>query len=233
MRIATVYFERHKNYRKFLNAFKNSAKCYMPNSKIDIIKIDTPPKVDMDDHKKDTAEAFIAACMYCFANKKEVAISDVDMMFVRSIEDVWKHDFDIAITTRNHSMKYNTGLWFFRPTVNGIYFLKRWLRHTKNLLKHFEKNFEFIWRGWGGIDQASLHMAIEENKKAKILELPCAEWNSTQSEWKDINTETRVIHIKSKLGLIAKGRKKIPEDQPYLEEIVNKWKGFANAKNTK
>ena len=92
-------------------------------------------------------------------------------------------------------------------------------------MDNFCENEHFSWTH-GGIDQASLHMTLLKNKsRAKIIELPCIEWNATQSEWKQMTPKVRVIHVKSKLAGACLG-KDIPEGHEYMNYLIKKWKGF-------
>lgn len=221
MKIVTVYFERKKQYRKFLTVFRRSARAIMPKVKIEIVTPEMPKNID---HKRDTAFAFLAAANYALRSKVPLVIADVDLMFVKPINDVWKIPFDIAVTTRNE-MKYNTGLWLYRPSEKSRLFVKQWIKNTKHLMRNFCKYEDFTWQH-GGIDQASLYMTIKGNKAIKIKELPCLEWNACQGEWKHADDKTRVIHIKSKLRLAALGKIDIPEGHEYMIPLVKKWRKY-------
>ena len=225
MKIITVFFARSPKYNKLLKVFETSLKLHMPN--IDYQRIDIPKPKNID-HKRDTAFAFIAAAKHALYHKKGIiAVADCDLMFLKSIENIKQYDFDIAITTRK-KMKYNTGLWFMRPTKEAKKFLIEWMIKTVYLMKNFCEQEEFCW-DHGGIDQAALHLAIQKNTETKILELPCMEWNATQSEWRNINDQTRVIHIKSKLREFCCKLKKVPGEQyQYLNPIIETWRYYLN-----
>lgn len=220
MKIAAVYFERKSKFIKYKRVFLNSIQKQMPDNPVDIIRPVMPPNID---HKRDTAFAFLTACEYALKSKENLAVCDIDLMFIKSILDIEKTKFDIAITVRQGKMKYNTGLWFYKPNKRSRYFIKRWIKNTQYLMDNFCENEEFSWTH-GGIDQASLHMTIEQIKDIKILELPCIEWNATQSEWKHVTKDTRVIHVKSKLAQACFGKKKVLEEYPYLEPLVKTWR---------
>lgn len=223
LEIMAIYFERKEKFKKFKQVFIKSCKKAMPKIKPKIVTIPMPDNID---HKRDTAFAFLAACNYVLKKKNTIAVCDIDLMFQKSILDIEKKDFDIAITTRDSKMKYNTGLWFYKPCKASRTFIRAWIKNTKTLMKNFCENEDFVWRH-GGIDQASLYITMQDNKKikAKIIELPCLEWNATQSEWRLIDDTTRIIHVKSKLSLVCLG-KEIPEGYEYLEDIKNKWRAF-------
>lgn len=225
MNIITAYFARKKSYVNLLTVFQNSLKDKMPGVKLRVIKMSLPPNVD---HKRDTAYAFIAAAERAINHQRGVlAVADCDLMFLRSITNIEKYNFDIAITVRDKKSKYNTGLWFMRSTEAGKKFIERWIENTKKLMRDFCNNEGYVHE-WAGIDQASLHMTIEENIKGiTILELPCVEWNATQSEWSGIDEDTRVIHIKSALRrYCCNPDKEIPEGLEYLKPYIEKWRSY-------
>lgn len=221
MKIITVFFARKKKYNKLLKVFQRSLKKEMPGSSYEIVRIKKPENID---HKRDTAYAFLAACEYALKSKEVLAICDTDLLFTGDIRTVEEKTFDIAITTRN-SIKYNTGLWFFKPTKKARLFLKRWMKNTKLIMDNFCRFEDFSWQH-GGIDQASLYLTIQKNNYAKILELPCKTWNATQSEWKFIDENTKVIHIKSQLRGFCVGDHDIDEKFNYLIPIIEKWRSY-------
>jgi len=223
MKLITVFFARKNKYNKLLTVFQNSMRAVMPDVKFKLVKIKKPENID---HKRDTAFAFLAAAEYALESNGLLAIADCDLMFLKSIDDIHELDFDIAVTTRN-KMKYNTGLWFYRPNKRSETFVKKWIVNTKMLMNNFCKYENFCWTH-GGIDQASLHMTIEKNKKAKVLELPCQEWNATQSEWNSVADNTRVIHIKSKLRSAIFNNTEIDPEGEYnfLIPLIKKWRTF-------
>jgi len=227
MKIATAFFARKSKYSKLLKVFKNSVKETMPEIKLKIIKMDKPKNID---HKRDTAYSFLAAAEYAIDHGSGLlAIADCDLMFLKSIESIKHEKFDIAITVRN-KMKFNTGLWFMRPTARAKDFVKYWIEKTKILMNDFCRYEDFCWKH-GGIDQASLFLTIEKFKKINILELPCQEWNATQSEWRNVNEDTRVIHIKSQLrGFCCDPDKMIEMDEKwnYLLPLIKKWRDYLN-----
>lgn len=205
MKIVTVYFMRKRYYSKLLKAFKNSAKKIMPKIKVEILK-SKPPLNEIEDkykrRKKDVEFAFKKITNYILSSKSKevIAVCDVDLMFLKPITDIENMSFDIALTVRESKTKYNTGLWFCRPTKKTRIFIKKWIRNTHLLMCKFERNLQYILRQ-GGIDQAGLFMTLEKNPDMdiNIIELPCQEWNATQSEWKYVDEKTRVIHVKSML----------------------------------
>lgn len=230
MKIVTAFFARNWKYNQLLTVFKNSSRFYMPNIKVKILKMRKPPNID---HKRDTAFAFFGAAQYAYRHKEGIlAIADCDLMFQRSIEDIKDYNFDIAITTRE-KIPYNSGLWFMRPTKKAKAFIKRWMKNTEYIVNNFCK-FEEESHNHGGIDQASLAWTIDQMNNVDVLKLPCQEWNSTQSEWKNIDDDTRVIHIKSGLRKFCCDPRKTPDEKyNYLLPVIKKWRGFLKNDNTR
>ncbi len=222
MKLITVFFARHKGYQRFLTVWERSARKVMPDIEIKIIK---PKKTKSIDHKRDTAIAFYEAAYYALKSNEPLMITDVDMMFTGRIDTAWKYKFDIAVTVRKYRAKYNTGLWFYRPTSKAKRFLKLWITNTQYIVKNFKTCTKLIGEN-GGIDQASLYMTILQIKDINILELPCQKWNACQTEWENVNRETKIIHVKSKLKLTATGRNKVPKDMQYLKPLIKKWRSY-------
>ena len=222
MKRITVFFSRNRNYRNFLTVWKKSARKFMPDIDIRILK---PRNIKSIDHKRDTAVAFIAAAQYALGSTEPLIITDVDMMFLDRVDTVFKDDFDIAVTTRKYRAKYNTGFWVYRPTKKAKKFLKYWICNTNWILANFKKCIELIGTH-GGIDQASLYMTIENMKDIYIRELPCQEWNACQTEWENVNKKTKIVHVKSKLRLTATGRNEVPENMQYLKPLIRKWRSY-------
>ena len=172
------------------------------------------------------AHAFNIAAEKAISSKGPVAVCDIDLLFLHSIESAFKLDFDVAVTVRR-KYKYNTGLWFMKPTNNARDFVAQWIKHTKYLMENheIEKNKNYIDK-YAGIDQASLAMAIKKNKKAKVLELQCSEWNSCQGEWPEYNNETKVLHVKSALRGIAMRKRTLVPEEKYLIPLAKIWRSY-------
>lgn len=221
MKIVSILFKRKKQYSALAKVFERSLKAVMPGVPYEIIEIGMPPNID---HKRDTAYAFFAAAQYVLKQKQLVAMCDIDMMFQKSITDITKKDFDIAVTTRS-KMKYNTGLWFYRPNIRSKYFMKKWIYYTRIIINNFCKYEGFSWEN-GGPDQASLKWTVDKIKNIRLLELPCSDWNSTQSEWKYADEKTRIIHIKSQLRSLIFKKIEPPTDLLYLRPFIQKWRSY-------
>jgi len=195
----------------------------MPHVKRNIIKIDPPRNIS---RQNDMAHAFNVAAEKAISLNCNVAVCDIDLLFIHSIESAFDFDFDVAVTIRNR-YKYNTGLWLMRPTEKARAFVKQWIHITKCMMNHpkQEKNIALIGK-YAGIDQASLAMAIKKNKKAKVLELQCSEWNSCQGEWPEYNNETKVLHVKSALRGIAMRKRTLVPEEKYLIPLAKIWRSY-------
>ena len=232
MKIITTYFLRKKWYYKLLQVFKKSVKKTMPNIDLEVLK-NIPPLNEITDkykkRKKDVEFAFTQVADYILKSKSEevIAVCDVDLMFLKSIEDIENLSFDIALTVRESKTKYNTGLWFCRPTKKTKIFIKKWLKNTCYLMKKFEKRLKYIL-AQGGIDQAGLYMTLQKNPNMniKIIELPCQEWNATQSEWKFVDENTRMIHIKSLLRNAIFNKLAVEKIPDYFKPLILKWRNY-------
>ena len=220
MKIIATYFDRKNKYRQLLKVFLATAAEHMPGVEVDLIKVRPPRKIS---RKHDMAHAFNLAAERAMQGRENAAVCDIDLMFVQSIESVFALDFDVAVTVRE-KYKYNTGLWFYRPTAKADIFLDTWIRNTHEMMQHpdQEENKSMIAE-YAGIDQASLAQTISEKKRINVLELQCTVWNSCQGEWKHINKNTKVIHVKSGLRRIAM-KKKMKPGEEYLIKHAEKWR---------
>lgn len=222
MKIIAAYFDRKNRYTKLLKVFKRSAARIMPDIPVKILNMAQPENISI---KMDMSFAFEATGKYCLATNENLAVCDIDLMFVRRIDDVFKMDFDLAVTVRELKYKYNTGIWFFKPTAEAKKFMREWMKNNRYFMNNFDKEILYIGK-YAGIDQAALARTIEENTTAKIIELQCLEWNACQGQWARIDKTTRVIHIKSKLRQVAVKGKRPPEGHEYLSAIAEKWRAY-------
>lgn len=206
-------------------AFKASALEVMPSAEIVEVKF-----APLDPSKRALMinQAFVAAAKEAIQGQEFAAVCDVDLMFLQSIEDAQELPFDVAVTVRE-KMKYNTGLWFYRPGVGAEDFVSYWIDASMEIYervygprpdkKMVERNHEY-----GGIDQTALAMTVAV-REGNVLELPCQEWNATQSEWEAMDDKTRVVHIKSQLRN-ACFNKNIATPKG-CGEIVKRWRNYA------
>ncbi len=221
MKIISAYFHRHDNYAKLLNVFMRSAERTMPGVKVEVVNIEVPMKKYSGerkfDHHMDTYFGFMAKTERALREEGPVCVSDNDIIFLQSVEDVFRNDFDIAVTTREHKCHLNTGVFFSRGTPAAKMFIERWLEHTREIATQFDE--DRISRH-AGIDQAALFQTLEDDLPVKVIFLPCIIWNAEQTCWKHLTPETRVVHIKSGLRDIVFGKKKMNRKLYYLKPIL-------------
>lgn len=231
MILLTVLFDRAGEYDRLLRVFLASARATMPRVPVEVLRIPAPPERDNESltHHADCTTAFYAAIDYCLRAHETVAVCDADLMFLRPIEAVETYNFDVAVTVREHKYRCNTGLWFARPTPAARAFLRSWCRWTVVVDRKWPRVKKHVC-AHGGIDQAGLAYAIQHEpvSRARVIELPCAEWNATQTEW-ETAPDPRVVHFKSGLRRIVIDGAQMPPGAPRLEELVAKWREYEEA----
>jgi hypothetical protein len=149
------------------------------------------------------------------------------MMFLKPVTDVDVKNYDLAITTRNSRMKYNTGLWIYTPHAKKQ--VMTWRAYTQYYADNLTRLYEEIW-SWGGIDQIALRDMLKTYPELKVLELPCQEWNAEQTAWSYVDNRTRVVHIKSKLRQAVEGK---DINDPAIKELAGIAKNFLRGSHEK
>lgn len=229
MTIVTSFFTREPQYGRLLKIFYNTAREKMPNAKIEVVQF-TPAtygycKDAEINHHWDTYYAFMTKISRAIEISDNILMSDSDIMFMKSVNGIWSKDFDIAITTRDHQSKYNTGICFIKPTRQAKTFLKLWKEHTKEVAKRFD--LKEINR-WMGIDQASLNLTLQEKLPVKVIELPCCIWNAEQKSYKKINSDTKVFHVKCGFREIFFNKKLMNQGYDFLKPILERMHHYEN-----
>lgn len=210
MIIIAAYMEERSEYRDLRKIFERSAAAVMPDIEIDIVEIPAVNRKGLN-HDVDTSICFRKSAERVIERGEPAAVCDIDLLFRKRIDDVFEQKFDIAITIRPMKEKYNTGLWFYNPSSAAREFVFNWLLKTEKITDNFRDNLEGVKR-YAGIDQYALAKTVWENQHARIITLPCQEWNAEQSAWKFVNEETRVLHLKSQLRNELFGR---PQNMKY------------------
>lgn len=206
-------------------AFKASALEVMPGA--EIVEVKFPP-LDPSKRALMINQAFVAAANEALRSKEVCAVCDADLMFSRSIEDAEALPFDVAVTVRDR-LKYNTGLWFYRPGPRAEDFVRCWIDASMDIYERvhgsrpdpqmINRNHEY-----GGIDQTALAFTVAV-RDAEVLELPCQEWNATQTEWEAMTDKTRIIHIKSQLRNACFNKNNATPKG--CADIVKRWRKYA------
>ena len=201
--------------REYLSSFQNilvgSAFDTMPEVEVSILTVDT-----IEDPRHRTI-ANGRANLQVLDDLLEqpdglYAICDIDIMFLSSIEPIKDLDFDIAVTVRDMPARYNSGVWFVR-LEKARPFLKSWRDELEREINNFDK--EKLWiLEWAGINQSSLATTIDQNSSINLVELPCLEWNATQSEWDRVTPQTKAVHLKGELRRMILGQQE-PEENLF------------------
>lgn len=215
MKIVAAMMESAGYYARLRRVFERSAAAVMPNVTVEVIELGERPGTRQDA----MADCFVAAAERAIEAGGEVAVCDLDLMFLREIESVFAQPFDVAYTVRATSLRYNTGLWFMRPS--GRRFVELWTEWTRKI-QASPREWHTLLRVFGGIDQLALHFAVVEGGGCDLLELPCREWNATQSEWAAVDESTRVVHVKSALRRAALGMERLKN--PSLAALVERFR---------
>jgi len=227
MRILTVFFDRTGAYTRLLTVFYKSLKKHMPGASLAVLRVPAP---ENSNTFLDTFYGFIPAIEEAMKTKELICVADADLMVTGDFSEIENESFDLAVTVRNGQFRYNTGVWFYRPSEKGRRFLELWKENTIKVFNNFSMA---VIMEYGGIDQQSLYETIEQYKKIdssfKIKFLPCREWNCEQTEWKNRDEKTKIIHIKSGLRPVCLGQKELQEKHRYLKDIVKEWQDYDNS----
>lgn len=120
--------------------------------------------------------------MLASMDKTPTAIVGSDTLMCKPVDDVWQHEFDMALTWRpNHpAMPYNMGITFCRnPAFFG------------GMLARMDADPKLCeWMG----DQKALALEAASGKW-KIHELQCTEWNNSDMNDRTI-PKARMLHYK-------------------------------------
>lgn len=130
-----------------------------------------------------------------------ICFADCDMLLLKSPEDVFSHDFDIAYTERlRKSPPVNGGIVFAKNTEKARQFMMKW--HEVNDKMYANPSFHNHYRQkYAGMNQAAFGWLLEHPKEytAKLKSVPCKTYNSCNETWHIIDDNTMMIHIKGEL----------------------------------
>lgn len=157
-----------------------------------------------------------------------LVLMDVDIMVLRSLDDVWARDFDFAYTTKTARLPFNAGVVFLRVTDPVRAFVTEWAAENQRLLRQNpNKASSHGWRQqYGGINQGALaHTLGTLGSTLRVDTLPCAEWNCEDSSWATYDQAvTRIVHVKGALRSACLSRE--PANGP-LATLVEKWRALS------
>lgn len=139
-------------------------------------------------------------------------VCDADLAVLRSLDPVLGMDFDVAITSkRDHTrIPLNGGVVFARVNARSRAWFAAWLDWNMRLLR--DSKLHQRWRAvYAGMNQAAMGALLENGgtEIAKVLELPCTEWNCESASWRffDARKPPRIVHVKGAMrrGLMDRG----------------------------
>jgi hypothetical protein len=132
-----------------------------------------------------------------------VIFTDCDMLFLKDPGEVFSRDFDIAYTERTQSKwTINGGVLFVKVNPRSRDFMNHFVNVNKMMFE--DPDFHQPWKNkYAGMNQSALGCILEMKKhEAKLISLPCAEYNSCGEDWPFITEKTRILHIKGQLRKI-------------------------------
>ncbi len=103
------------------------------------------------------------------------ALIDADALVCKPLDDVWTHDFAVALTRRDHPQPYNMGVMFSRC---ADFFAD--LGKEMDAAPHLN-------------DQEALAVLAP---RRNVLDLPCEEWNNSLLNGKQWSKTARILHYK-------------------------------------
>jgi hypothetical protein len=231
MRIATVVFDYAGEdiYAHLLDVFKYSAGKAMPSVPVDVYEIETPDHYGTCKRGFTSNTAKLEKWVEIIDNASDdILLMDCDMAILRDMGEAWKYDFDIAYTERYNAVcPMNGGVIYVRPNETTREFF-RMLRDVNNAM-YSDKDFHAPWlKKYAGMNQAAWGFLVEcVDHGAKLLALPCVEWNCCDEDWDKINDQTRAIHVKGELRRACmrkiKGEKKNGGEYPRVLVGLNVW----------
>jgi hypothetical protein len=199
-----------------------------------IARIDPPapqPGVHDDAHLANTQKLeHWAAAVRTAGDGQRLLLIDADTAILRSLDDIWDREFDVAYTTRpvDCLFPFNAGVIFLRvgPRVREL--MEAW--RAANQLMLIDRAYHLAWRPrFGGINQAALGAVLADPAHVAgvtLLPLPCAEWNCEDTGWSDFAADrTRILHIKTQLRRVVFRRS--PPDR--LAPLMNLWQQLERA----
>ena len=115
-------------------------------------------------------------------DEEPTAVLDADTLVYKPLDDLWQHDFEVALTWRPHqpTMPYNCGVMFLRGT-----------RFPQALLARMDAEPRYC-EPFG--DQEALALEADSGRW-RLRVLQCSEWNNS-----DVNNDcvppARIAHYK-------------------------------------
>jgi len=211
MKIVTTQFDGpvSTDYKKLLTVFKKSVECYMEDVDFVELFLTAPEKVP-DKKYGFTSNSVKLASWVDFLRtcKDNVIFCDCDMLMLKSAEEAFDSDFDIAYTRRYRStgIPINGGVVMVRPTEASLDFFEKYLEANDRMLK--DSAFHAKWREkYHGINQAAFGYMLEEgDHNAKMHIYDTRDWNAVDCDWPFINDDTVFLHVKGAMREVLQRR---------------------------
>ena len=208
--ITSVFKTKRGNYEDLFRVFDYSARKFMPEAEIKVIRKMTIPKGRNQNYSAMTArlESWVPVVN---KTKGNIILCDVDLIFRADLFKVFDdYDFDVAYTNRNSKSKpLNGGIIFIRDGAQV--FVKTWAEVNRKLYSDIALHQR--WRKkCRGMNQPSLYYLIKNPEKhgLKIIGLPCSIYNACNQEWATMPEDVQVIHLKKALRYVINGKAKLP-----------------------
>jgi hypothetical protein len=229
MKIVTVHFDYpayNGVFKRLINVFMKTAKHYMPEVPIELIRVDPP------DTEAGIKKTYVANTeklrLWVEALKRsdgEVVLMDCDMMFLGDIGDGFQYDFDIGYTIRHKSrIPFNGGVIFVRVSKKVVNFFEE-LLEVNNRMYRDPKLHEKYRKTYCGLNQAAFGYMLENYRgPVKLLALPSRVYNAVDDTWPHaLNGGTKVIHIKSRLRKHCLGEDVFDPRYKPIWRLWQKW----------
>lgn len=158
----------------------------------------------------------------------QLVFIDADTLVIKDIREVFNKDFDVAYTKRtSSSFPINGGVLFIKKTERSMQFLREW-KIVNDTMFH-DKTFHEHWRKkYAGINQAAFGYLLEKYKEPiDLLEVPCAIYNACNEDWRDLNPDCRIVHIKGPFRKVLFEQQKNPDFTQFGEAFYT-WKELYN-----
>lgn len=133
---------------------------------------------------------------------ENVLFLDADMLCLKNPVELFDRDFDIAYTVRPRKKPpINGGCVYIKNNERSRAFIKRWQEIDEKMYN--SPGFHKPWRvKYAGMNQAAFGYLFEHKDEwagAKLVPVPCEQWNCCNETWRLINEHTRLVHIKGPL----------------------------------
>ena len=228
MKIISVQFDYPgtNKYKILSQVFEHSVKKNCPNAELELIKVKPPQWRNR--RGKSLASNTLKLDLWLEALERtedDIIFIDCDMLILKNLESAFDTDFDIGYTKRTKGKPpYNGGVVFVRNTEPAKEFIKTWSRINNKMYANPEMHTPYRDK-YAGMNQAAFGYIMEKKEyTAKLKEFPCKIWNACDDDWRDISTETRVMHIKSGLRRQVLASHEIPT---LYNRAIIVWKNYA------